>query len=371
MPEIQQPTPGVYRLNHPDFLDVYRTTFAKGTITKFQQLQDNPIEVASLVKVKVGDQEYDDWLPLFFRPKAQYWDDDGRQAVDFNEEGKYFEKAWMSFRGGDEVVVLLQQNTPQAVLAFADGLPRLGESAFRLEWQMWNGVSHRIHFQGSPWVKYGNEDQTPDPPGPDGANLGLVTEAMQICKTAEILYQTIHYTSGPPITHGDSYRYVQYFEWLITLGPYYFILQMLETRNHDTRDPQYGGGDSYMAYYGLVATTDTTINEVIAQGQANSGLNPYTDIYIPRIYNVSDWGYLPAPPPCPGYPGWNLYPWLVQHPGFVAQHTSMWNFISIPDLHQNVLNPPYQPNPNTFKIYQRPHTKEELQAAGMALKENK
>lgn len=118
------------RIDHPDFGDVSKTTYSKGVITDFEKIQDDPIQVKSRVKVKIEGEEESDYIPIFYHPKILYWDGPGDPpvplATDFNAEGKYFERAWMSFRGGDEVAVMLQKGTPVAVIGFADGVPRIG-----------------------------------------------------------------------------------------------------------------------------------------------------------------------------------------------------------------------------------------------------
>uniref|UniRef100_A0A7C3Z9S8 Uncharacterized protein n=1 Tax=Desulfobacca acetoxidans TaxID=60893 RepID=A0A7C3Z9S8_9BACT len=127
-------TPGRWRLDHPDFKDVHETTYAKGVIQEFQVLQEDPITVASMVKVEIGGKLYGEFVPLFYRPRERHWDGEEVQATDFDPETGAYKQAWMSFRVGDEVVVLLKQGVPQAVLGHYDNCPRLGENVFRLEW---------------------------------------------------------------------------------------------------------------------------------------------------------------------------------------------------------------------------------------------
>ena len=45
--------PKSFRLNLADFGVVYKNVFAKGTITDFQKVSDDPLTVKSLVKVQV------------------------------------------------------------------------------------------------------------------------------------------------------------------------------------------------------------------------------------------------------------------------------------------------------------------------------
>ena len=136
-------TENSWRLDHPDFGDVYKTTYAKGVITDFQQPDDvedpdDPFTVESMVKVEVEGGEESDFIPLFYHPKKGYWDDpdfwdDPVLAEDYDEEKGYFKKAWMSFRCGDEVVVMMREGKPVAVVGFADGYPRPAEDIFKLE----------------------------------------------------------------------------------------------------------------------------------------------------------------------------------------------------------------------------------------------
>jgi hypothetical protein len=169
--------PGSWRMDHPHFKDVAQTTFAKGVITDFQKISDDPIEVLPLVKVDNGE----DWLPLFYHPRSGYWSDDQHESLEYNQDQKYYEKAWMSFRCGDEVILMLREGKPYAVLGFADGIPRVGED--------------KVYFSFDPPPEYDYENFTigmnrdpsgirgkiykhddTDPKGPDGFPLGLTLE---------------------------------------------------------------------------------------------------------------------------------------------------------------------------------------------------
>jgi hypothetical protein len=161
--EVFEKYPDSRRLDHPDFADVAATTYAKGVITEFEQTGDDPIRVESRVKVQVEATESAKFIPLFYHPKAQYWDDGGL-ATAYNNAG-YFEKAWMSFRGDDEVAVMLKEGEPVAVMGFADGVPRIGEEVLQFEtvdpfrWRM------------------SKDEHYPSENGPDGLSLGLLQEA--------------------------------------------------------------------------------------------------------------------------------------------------------------------------------------------------
>jgi hypothetical protein len=125
MPVIEK-YPGSRRLDHPNFGDVYKTTFAVGVITDFQQVQDDPIQVEPMAKVS-GEWGESDYIPIFYKPKESYWDDpEGKKATDFDDE-KVHAGSWQSFRATDEVVVMLKEGVPVAIVAHADGVPRIGE----------------------------------------------------------------------------------------------------------------------------------------------------------------------------------------------------------------------------------------------------
>jgi len=168
-------------MDHPNFGSVRRTSFAKGVITDFLVEQENPFRVASMVKVRVGETETEDYIPLFYRPKEGYWDDDvqGVKATDFDQERGCFKQAWQSFRVGDEVVVLLHENQPQAVLGFYDNVPRLGEDVCRVEYQDEGGDEHFFHIQFSHHPQPGThvyKGLDEEARGPDGADLGAPGE---------------------------------------------------------------------------------------------------------------------------------------------------------------------------------------------------
>jgi len=175
--EIITKYPDSYRLDHPNFGDVAKTTFAKGIITDFEKVSDNPLAVKSRVKVQVEGAGESDFIPLFFHPKPQYWDDPGdesHKATDFNQDGGYFEVAWMSFRVDDEVVVMLQKGNPVAVLGFTDGKPKVGEAIVKVGGYTYGGDTvgdayYQAPTQPRPDIINGI--------GPDGTPLNLTEEA--------------------------------------------------------------------------------------------------------------------------------------------------------------------------------------------------
>lgn len=172
---VQEKYPDSWRVDHANLGDVQKTTFARGVITEVRHSQDPPDEygaiqplvVESLVKVQIEGVGESDFIPLFYHPKPQYWDsEDGIKATDFNVEKGYFEKAWMSFRCGDEVNVMLFEGEPKAVLGFADGVPRIGEDI--VKWKVLSETGY-YQFSSESWDEYeGGEN------GPDDLSLKLL-----------------------------------------------------------------------------------------------------------------------------------------------------------------------------------------------------
>jgi hypothetical protein len=175
------------RIDHPDFVDVSKTTFAKGVITEFQKIQDDPLVVESKVKVEIEGVGESDFIPLFFHPKAQYWDGDDVTAQEFDEDEAMFKRAWMSFRGGDEVAVMLKEGVPVAVVGFADGVPRLGEDILKVD------VGQGFFLCAQTREKYDAGES-----GPDGAPLKLLKECEVIGAGTELVGE---YDAGGQITN--------------------------------------------------------------------------------------------------------------------------------------------------------------------------
>ena len=162
-----------WRIDHPDLQDVCKTKFAKGKITEFDKdeaiSEDYLEQVKSMVKV-----EYDggttDFLPLFYKPKDSYWDfvkpgeEEETKADEYDEENQCYKGAWQSFRAGDEVVLMLIDEEPKAVLGFADNCPRIGEQLIRL------------NDSYCKWTPYGSTVYLEEV-GPDGKPLQVLAEA--------------------------------------------------------------------------------------------------------------------------------------------------------------------------------------------------
>jgi len=227
--------PDSWRLDHPDFGDVRKTPYAKGVIKEFKKLTDDPLTVAPLVKVEVDGQE-SDFIPLFSCPKLQYWDDATYKAKDFNQEKGYYEKAWMSFRGEDEVAVMLKESVPVAVVGLADGKPKIGEDIIKIQTSFMNPVATKFfHLRCSTQELYGGLDIAKT--GPDGVALGLTEEIEPFSEywhqPAPELYPS---TGGGLVDYVrlkgyPSYRVARdykdyYTEAIVPVGPILFIFQI-------------------------------------------------------------------------------------------------------------------------------------------------
>ena len=183
--------PDSRRLDHPNFGDVYKTTFAKGVITDFRRpehvppedriaagqgfgeyghyidLPGDPFLVESMAKVTGEDWGESEYIPIFYQPKKDFWDeataDPPILATDFDEENGCFKQAWMSFRCGDEVVVMLQEGVPVAVLGHADGVPRIGEDIFAMCFEGEEPLTWVTDISGTHWVTPEDGPFTPNP----------------------------------------------------------------------------------------------------------------------------------------------------------------------------------------------------------------
>ena len=268
------------RFNHPDWGDVYRTTIAKGVITDFEKVADDPIEVKSRVKVEIDGYGESEYLPLFFHPKALYWDDPGTPpspsaATDFNEEGKYFEKAWMSFRGGDEVVVMLQEGVPVAVLGFADGVPRIGENTFLFKAPgrdgpgdgksiVWNFTQRETHYEG---------DFTEDEfYGPDDVKIHY--------KEVKPFHEC-EWVIPDPCGWGNI---LGLREFIICVGPFLCVLQ-LSYYIHDP-DDRWDWAENVVLYYGI--NKPELEEQVIAHAKSNHSCTKFWDYFCDALSEITE-----------------------------------------------------------------------------------
>jgi len=85
--------PNSWRVDHPNYGDVAKTTYVVGKIIDFEVVSFYRIRVKSMVKVS-GDWGESDYLPLFYHPKAKFWDDppNAIMAQDFNFAGGYLRR---------------------------------------------------------------------------------------------------------------------------------------------------------------------------------------------------------------------------------------------------------------------------------------
>jgi|GEM_PF-6507965 len=377
MPDPFEKTPKNWRMNHKDFKDVYETTFAKGTIKEFQKykLADDWIveQVESMVKVDIDGQE-SDFIPLFFRPKDQYFDDYdqklpdapdyswvNRLAKDYDKDNKCYPAAWTSFRPGDEVVVLLQAGEPKAVLGFYDGYPRLAEAAFNVGGHFFYFPFMR-HYGALPW----EFAQADIPTLPDKEKLGLKYEAEKFLTVTgggrKVRTYALRVDSdilcdvkgGPPengyIIYGTdaSWSRAEYFKF--TAGPYMYIVCI-------------GGSciGGEIQYPGEWAPRDTLPFDLDVH---QYGID--CDLINSEHFHLDA---CPMPDPNYGVAAWvALYDkekydnikieWFTGGDYPVVNGFPDFQYISLPESDFGAEDP-------GDKVLVRPHTKEELQAAGM------
>ncbi len=422
-----------YRLDHPDFVDVCATTFKKGVITDFQKVQDDPIQVTSQVKVDLGG----DFIPLFFCPKKQYWDTAIHQAQDFNQDRKYYENAWMSLRVGDQVKVVLQKGVPVAVLAFGDGVPRIGEDVIKFVGaDCISNPSPPPNYAAAPsgpvWVRcsllgqqYPNGDN-----GPDNLPLKLVQSAKCILSKK---VSTDQYVIGPGWEYSppigwlenivitgwspvytfytaDTYNYkvfdteteqyhLNYYHYLIPVGAILYLFQVIYgsltavlSYTYDTVCLNTGG---YYIGYSKTQSEAAELALMIAQNQTQqqndltlvdnyiaNQLNKYLQLPDPGTANnpfqlvgldmsaapYSDDLYNNTKGVCPDITieeimegNWKNI--IEQYDSFTHQ-TEFTLHLRLLETNFNC-DPPFPSGGKGLTVTVRPHTKAELQAAGM------
>ena len=392
------------RLNHPDWGDVNKTTYVKGVITAFEQVQDDPIQVAPRVKVRVGDGAESGFIPLFFHPKEKYWDDAENNilATAFNEEQGHFNLAWQSFRVDDEVAVMLKEGVPIAVMGFADGVPRIGEDIFQMEYKNFAGVSRIYQWQPSANVigegkGYPYGDFNIENKGPDGLGLGLKTPGLIVCDTGKQeniisgststwyqIYPTFENIENITTTTYTLKR--QFKEVMFIIGPKAYLMQILNYDLHSVRTlsaegvdvidaypPDYHhiltGGFDVHTYGNYVAIYEklfdgTLIAAAQALGATHQSLPVVDSVVLPSwVQNYTCDQYIAPINPSfpldddtgkrgPDWEGWNFLPDLS-----LRMSTSYLNEYDNTSEDQLDLD--------TLEIFTRPHTKQELQEAGM------
>ena len=235
--------PESWRLNLADFQVVYKTTFAKGTISDFQKISDVPLTVKSMVKVK-GDWGESDFIPLFFCPKKKYWDSDPSldDAQDFNQDGKYYENAWRSFRGDDEVKVLLQEGVPKFVIGFVDNVPRIGEAIIKVGGYTYESDTEPDAYWQAPSIP---RPDIVDGQGPDGKPLNLTEESQPILGGSDSIDNPTAYywLSSGVYEVRTSTTILQIMAWPVIVGPIVYVFVTLATGGSGT-DASYFSGDT-------------------------------------------------------------------------------------------------------------------------------
>lgn len=384
--EVIEKYPLSRRLDHPDFGDVCKTTFALGVITDFEKTSDDPITVNSRVKV-TGDFGESEYIPLFYHPKAQYWDDETADppalATDFDEELGCHKRAWMSFRCGDEVAVMLKEGIPVAVMSHTDGVPRAGEDVVKLSTQ---SVVTEWDFEdsehpdwpskiGSTWpdvfirmnkIDFHDEAEK----GLDGLDLKLLNEAErhdgpeETVKTGELNvdidpnapYGTFHEDIGGewenPLAYGfwsedGSAFFTKVAVWTIKVGPVIFAIY---GKFRDTYSKS-------ITYYRVAPEPEVYEYHVIQHVHGISRLCIKAGIYkegmiekiAASINAYPDWNYLG------GLTALNWWP--VEVEGMVFQNDLSVLLAYLPFFDVKSFD--------EVQWFARPHTKAELEAAGM------
>lgn len=373
------------RLDHPDVADVRKTTYAKGVITDFKKIEDDPIQVEPMVKVK-GDWGESDYIPILCRPKAEYWDDpEGKKALDFDPTKGFYAGSWQSFRVDDEVIALLQEGIPVAVLGFADGLPRIGEDVVKM-------TTKSIHaFWDFP------DDEHPDWPsrigsnwpdvffrmnkvdfhddaekGPDGFDLRLLLEAERHDGPEETTYNGVVHVEidpgapygtshedegggwGDPLTYafyseGGSSNFTKVAVWTIIVGPIVYAI-------YGKFRESYSWSDTYYRFdYDETYTTHHYYQKIHSYGitrlcvKAGIYKEGIIDKIAASINNYPDWNYLGGLTA----PNW----WPVEVEGMVFQTDLTELFSYLPQFDVRSFD--------EVQWFVRPHTKAEQQEAGM------
>lgn len=316
---ISEKYPDSWRVDHPDFGDVVKTTFTKGVIIDFQKVSNDPFQVQSLVKVQVKGVSTGDYIPIYFNPKQGYW---------YNK-GSGFDKAWMSFRCGDEVVVMLKENVPVAVMGFVDGVPRIGENLIKVKTlppsSGWFYDAILIFQCNPPWVYFiGGPSSSTSlhyPPkslsevGPDGADLKLVAPP--------ILDRVVQGTVSPT-RYGGSLR-----DRFFVIGPILYIISQWHNAN----------------------TYNLTVRAALYTPSLLATLSNYQMLTPDQVSTI-------GPSEFNGTPYPNTY----------LQNTLTWVIFQVVSNNMPGNDPPYS---NTWvqwtlnNMTVRPHTKTEMQAAGL------
>jgi hypothetical protein len=198
-----------YFLNHADFQETTKTIYAKGTITEWEEpTQEDPLQVRKC-KVAWEDGETE-FLPIFFRPKLDFWDDpdNGILSQDFDEEVNDYKMAWMSFRADDEVVIVINDQTPEAVIGFADGKPKIGEAVIKIVDQVGKSENFPIKVKPALYTIGGEitlNATDEDFKGPDGFDLKLEEESVTVLGSEQFAFA--FFRDYYSLTESETFRW--------------------------------------------------------------------------------------------------------------------------------------------------------------------
>jgi hypothetical protein len=228
--------PGSWRIDHPDFGDVCKTTFAKGIITAFYAANgDNPLVVKDVCDLTIDGQEFKE-VPIFYHSPKDYienwkqnalqtdhWkasgslvDADGKVIPSVPADGLPFEgnsiaRGAYSFAVDDEVAVLMQEGEPILVLGLVTKPPRKPLDYVKLEGSGYTLVSDMPEIFTTPETPYTFPISNPGvggviPPsilfGPDGKALILD----KIAKELPSKNQLTTITGDPAFDYSFDYR---------------------------------------------------------------------------------------------------------------------------------------------------------------------
>ena len=433
------------RINHPDWKDVYNTTYVKGVLSDFKVKSEDPFQVVSMVKVKIDDVETEEFIPLFYHPKKGYWDDRGYRnelgnlkdgekdrnyATDFKEKGEgneeeeahaYFVKAWMSFRCGDEVVVMLHEGVPIAVVGFADGVPRPGENLFKMTgkeyyetdiaekfYYAFNSLQENFTSYGTPYGTYpAGAELKDDAILPEGFDKDKICVTQKFIKKPKYISRTLTVRSGwycvervlvdnyilAVFANGDliERHYSHDFYWAV--GPVMFCWRITKV---------YSMADNCNYVLAVQHGSEWEPANLPDLWGDEWDVDPLTLGFKPENIEPCDWRgehEIPTHPELPPF-SWEDYPtyeddyyssnptwtWidgvlqpfnqpfycavykpeLWENPDYkdmVLQEVDFYWFALIPRWVQASMG--YSWDPESYEIYVPPHTKAELQAADM------
>ena len=437
--KVNEKGAGNRSLDHPSFGDVNLTEYKKGVISDFKV--DDPSSIAgtihSLVKIDLDGGGQSDWLPLFYRPKALYWDDPSGTplATDYNESDKCYEKAWMAFRCGDEVRVMQRKGVPYAVVGFWEGPPRIGEDIVRCEYENGRGGPHSFYFRSSTNNRFlgltnpsSDNEYDVELSGPEEKPLNLRTEIKPIVAFNKTVVTPLHNTTNNMNDVGGVLVYSQYagnnsnyfiHEWRIPVGPILHIIQVISvyqyrievdnTGWHDigSSPPGYTFSNPIEGLPGYYATLTTESYDVITLGMYIQTALFNKDRNMMNTEHIAD----PVGAVDNNNPWWFKYPDFEDNPGLLLELfyvetdrgaerdprmvSSGTKWISCPyynadgsfmdayqgphhstpwytaggyapaDEYDTYYWEKYGPDWATAKFMVRPHTKEEMQEAGM------